>query len=79
MRVLQGREQSQNRALLESAKAGCGDTHVRQNKSVFFSAGLKTISLKKSKAFKIVVLPEALAPKIKANFNSLNPPLASII
>ena len=36
MRVLQGREQSQNRALLESAKAGCGDTHVRQNKSVFF-------------------------------------------
>jgi hypothetical protein len=38
MRVLQGREQSQNRALLESAKAGCGDTHVRQNKSGFFSA-----------------------------------------
>jgi hypothetical protein len=38
MRVLQGRAQSQNRALLESAKAGCGDTHVRQNKSEFFSA-----------------------------------------
>ena len=38
MRVLQGREHSHNRALLESAKAGCGDTHVRQNKSEFFSA-----------------------------------------
>ena len=33
MRVLQGREQSQNRALLESAKAGCSETHVRQKKS----------------------------------------------
>ena len=33
LRVLQGREQSQNRALLQSAKAGCSETHVRQNKS----------------------------------------------
>ena len=38
LRVLQGREQSQNRALLQSAKAGCSETHVRQNKSEFFSA-----------------------------------------
>jgi hypothetical protein len=33
LRVLQGREQSQNRALFQSAKAGCSETHVRQNKS----------------------------------------------
>ena len=33
LRVLQGRAQSQNRALLQSAKAGCSETHVRQNKS----------------------------------------------
>jgi hypothetical protein len=38
MRVLQGREQSQNRALLESAKAGCSEKHVRPNKSEIFSA-----------------------------------------
>ncbi len=37
MRVPQGREQLQ-RALLESTKAGCGDTHGRQNKSENFSA-----------------------------------------
>ena len=33
MRVLQGREQSQNRARLESEKVGCSDPHVGENKS----------------------------------------------
>ena len=38
MRVLQGREQSQNRALLEAAKAGCSEKGVRQKKAENFSA-----------------------------------------